>query len=212
MADQRRLAALIVIGGMLVAAGLLVAVDPFGEPIPEGYASEGDHDPDGRVDEALNRTAIEVAYHRQINDYRVERGLEPLELDPTLTAIARQKSEDRIVNDYFHDFSRSTYNTTAALSERAPECLPDPDDPPRARTVYGYTFALQAVNTSYGPDDYGADEVAIGRGKARAIYHDPVTRRDVLQSRLDAHGVGVVVEADHTGGTRVMFTQVFCFR
>lgn len=187
-------------------------VQAFGEQKPAGYAEEDNPSPDGKVINALNRTQIENSYHNFINDKRKSEGYTSLSIHSTVRLIAREKSEDMVVNGYFENEYQAEFNSTEALIKRAKSCTQDLDGSriyPGA--VFGYTYADSDVDASYkqGIVDYNNNETRIGRGLGKSIWNSSDTREIVLNEH-SKHGVGVVIQGSDQNGTRVMLTDQYC--
>ncbi|MDI6823933.1 MAG: CAP domain-containing protein [Bacillota bacterium] len=85
---------------------------PAPEPAPQPPAGE-----------PVALTAEEAIALQLVNQARAEAGLPPLTVDPVLTELARKKSQDMVVNNYFSHVSPTygtAYQMEVAAGIRAP--------------------------------------------------------------------------------------------
>jgi uncharacterized protein YkwD len=125
---------------------------------------------------------VEAAIIRYTNLERVNAGLQPLTVNPHLSAIARAHSLDMKVRNFF-----SHYN-------------PDGRDPFERMIAGGYTYWCAAENiacTSYFTESSVPDEV--GRYFVQDMWMEsPGHRENILDTCVTEIGVGVVYEPDRS--------------
>lgn len=101
----------------------------------------------------------------QINAIRLEEGLQPLQADDRLAAVARRKAQDMIENDYFaHD-------------------SPDHGTPFDMLQEEGIGYALAGENLA------AADSINSALDK---LMESPEHRDNILEERFDKIGLGIV--------------------
>jgi len=191
----------------LQAAGVGVDLgSPGGVDLPPalgGGAESAPGDPDvstyQREGVAVNSTAVERLVHQEVNERRAERGLEPLEWNPTVASVSRAHSKDMADREYFAHTN------------------PDGEGPfDRYQAVdsgcraYGeniaMTWAGRRVETeSGGVDRYESDE-ELAEGLVNQWMNSTGHRENMLRENWDSGGVGVYVTEDG----QVFATHNFC--
>lgn len=147
----------------------------------------------------INR--VFVLIDEGINNVRFEQNLSPLELDPTLTAIAQTRSNDMITRDYF---SHTDPGTGKVLFQ---ELL--------AKHKYTFMFAGENIaeirnQGAFVPSGftvysrYTADELA--DQFVTGWINSPDHYANIINPHFRRTGIALGVSVD---GTRVVATQVF---
>jgi uncharacterized YkwD family protein len=118
------------------------------------------------VSVSAQMSGAEIAACELVNAQRTARGLEPLDISPELSRMARVKSRDMQNNGYF--------------SHTSP--------------VYGSPFAMmQSMGISYRS---AAENIAMGYRTAEAVVRawmaSPSHRANILSTRYDTFGIGHV--------------------
>ena len=166
--SARRIALLFVLTVAVASAGAAAA------PAPVAAWDPGDPD-----------VASEVLLTRLTNDSRADDGLAALHVDGDLVSLARWRSEDMAVRDYFsHDIPGGT-KVFDELSER------------------GYCFVVAGENIGWlsGPDD-GAEQ------RIHEMFLDsPRHRALILGKAWDAIGIGSYKRADGRHYWTVLFAD-----
>jgi len=109
-------------------------------------------------------TEDERTMFRLVNEERVQRGLEPLELDPDLVRVARLKSRDIVDNGYF-DHTSPTYGSPFEMMER-----------------FGIAFRAAGENLAGNPSVEDAH---------RRLMESPGHRANILNENYTRVGIGV---------------------
>ncbi|HSK52923.1 MAG TPA: CAP domain-containing protein [Clostridia bacterium] len=137
-------------------------------------------------DAGAESSTSEAALTALTNESRVSAGLPPLRVDPELVALARWRSEDMVVRDYF--------------SHRIP---------PHGSRVFdrlqaqGYCFEVAGENIGWLSGDDGDAAAAI-----QGMFLDSETHRDVIMgSAWDVVGVGSYRRADGRRYWTVLFAD-----
>ena len=164
----RRIALLFVLTVAVASAGAAAA------PAPVAAWDPGDPD-----------VASEVLLTRLTNDSRADDGLTALHVDGDLVWLARWRSEDMAVRDYFsHDIPGGT-KVFDELSERG----------------YCYVVAGENIGWLSGPDD-GAEQ------RIHEMFLDsPRHRALILGKAWDAIGIGSYKRADGRHYWTVLFAD-----
>ena len=125
------------------------------------------------------RTADEQWMATRVNEERARRGLEPLQVDPALTDLARKKSQDLVDHDYFAHQS-PTYGSPADMAKNA-----------------GITYWLCGENLARSGTVQDAHDLLMDSSAHRA---------NILNSNYTHVGIGIVPQKSGRG---VMVTQLF---
>lgn len=145
----------------------------------------------------VNETAIERQVFNFTNQYRIERGLAPVEYAPRLSAPAREHAQDMAR----HDFVGHRGSNGTTMTERyAGECSVPGEN--AGGTWYKRTFRTRKTDELV----YLSNETEVARnlvgGWIRSIGH----RLNMLNERWTELGVGIAVRDDG----KVFAVQVFC--
>lgn len=125
---------------------------------------------------ATTMTADEAKFMELTNKERVERGLNALTYDPTLTEIARTHSREMSEKNYF-----SHHSPTPGIETPMDRYLSYIKQRP--------TWALVGENLFY------CSIVDVDRGHT-AFMNSPTHRENVLESRYERMGVGIYVNPE----------------
>jgi uncharacterized protein YkwD len=152
LADPRRFATLTAIAFVLTSVGLFV--------VPRQASA---------WDESTFSSASEAKLVSLTNQARAAAGLKALKVDAKLTAIARTRSKDMIVRDYFsHTILGTNYQVFHILDTK------------------GYCYKLAGENIGWNnyPDDVATSTVQ------RQFMDSPGHRANILGKSWDAIGIG----------------------
>lgn len=174
-----------------------LAEEPAGTPTEAAATPQHPRTPSSSLyDVDVDR--IEDLIHQKMNDRRRENGLEPLERNESLDAIARYKSWDMAQRDYFahsgpngttHEMLRDPYklrcdNTGQNLAKHR-------FDPEK-----GYPYPQSELSK---PKEISSEIVG-------GLLNSPGHRANALSPHYDSQGIGVFVDENGT----VFVTQEFC--
>ncbi|MFC6728281.1 CAP domain-containing protein [Natronoarchaeum mannanilyticum] len=199
-------AALFVAAAAFVLQAAGVGVDPgaVGLPSPLDDGAElapGDPNEsaytDGSVE--IDSETVERLVHEEVNERRTERGLEPLEWNPTVASVSRAHSKDMADREYFSHTNPDGQGPFDRYREVASGCR-----------AYGENIALswvgRPVETDSGAvETYESDEelaVALVGQWMNSTGH----RENMLRERWESGGVGVYI----TEEGKVLATHNFC--
>lgn len=118
----------------------------------------------------------------RVNQERTSRGLKLLQVDPTLTELARKKSQDIVINNYFAHES-PTYGSPSLMVRNA-----------------GVTYWLCGENLAKAGSTEGAHQL---------LMESSAHRANILNQNYTHIGIGVVRQASGQG---VVVTQLFIAR
>ena len=170
LADPRRFAVMTAIVFLLTSLGLLATPRTT-------FAWDADNFSSSSESQLVSMT----------NQARAAAGLRPLKVDSKLTAIARSRSKDMIVRDYFsHTVLGTSYNVFHILD------------------TSGYCYRIAGENIGYNnyPDDVATTTVE------RMFINSPGHRANILGKAWDAIGIGA-----YKGPTgKKMWTVLFADR
>jgi uncharacterized protein YkwD len=150
--DLRRFALGLAVAFAITAIGLLAHAGPTFAWDPSNFSSSSERELVGLTNQA-----------------RASAGLRALKIDSTLTSIARWRSKDMIVNDYFsHNIPPSGKMVFSVLDSK------------------GYCYSLAGENIGWNnyPDDAATATIQ------RQFMASPDHRANILGKRWDAIGVG----------------------
>lgn len=161
--------------------------------------------------EELNRTKIEQKVHREINERRQEKGLQPLEYDERLQTVARSHSKDMGQRQYFSHSSPEGETVEDRYQEHGYSCRV-----PTSRNRYttgaeniAYTYAHERIEQNSGDTAYYTNEEEIAKGLVNQWMNSTGHRENILRPYWENEGIGIyITEID--GETRVYATQNFC--
>jgi uncharacterized protein YkwD len=170
VADPRRLTALTVIAFVLTSVGLLAAPRA-------AFAWDANTFSSGSESTLVSLT----------NQARAAAGLKALKVDSKLTAIARSRSKDMIVRDYFsHTILGTNYNVFHILDTKG----------------YCYRIAGENIGWNNYPDDVATNTIQ------RQFMNSAGHRANILGKAWDAVGIGA-----YKGPTgKKMWTVIFADR
>jgi uncharacterized protein YkwD len=139
---------------------------------------------------------IEDLIHEKMNERRIQNGVEPLERNKTLDAVARYKSWDMAQQDYFAH-SGPNGSTHAKL---------------RGKYKLKCEYTGQNLVKDLGPINnsnkqlFLLDIERVSNRAIRALFDSPSHRQNALSSNYDSQGIGVFVDENGT----VFVTQELC--
>jgi len=158
----------------------------------------------GVTTESVNTTKVEQEVHRLVNAERTQRGLDALDYNHNLQAVARYHSEDMATNGYFGHTSPTAEGVEDRYTRFNIECSSD----------YGggeniaYTYASTPVERTGGPVDYNSNETRIAKGVVGQWMQSDGHRENILR---DFASQAIGVETTQTDdGTKIYVTQNFC--
>lgn len=138
---------------------------------------------------------IEDLIHEKINERRVENGVEPLERNETLDAVARYKSWDMAQRNYFaHTGPNGT--TQAELRSRYGLVCEN-----SGQNIYKKQHLDNAPSQSKL-----SDSNQIASDAVDSLFESTGHRQNALSPNYDAQGIGVFVDENGT----VFVTQELC--
>jgi len=189
---------LIRVGWELLVPGNSGAPAPLPSPTPTNTPVPI---PTAKTTEFFKPLEAETHIVQLINEARTQAGLSPLLVDAALVEMARQRSKDMIVRNYFSHYDPATGE-------------------PLAKKLFeqrGYTRYTAAENIGLLQNDstfippaftvaarYSAYEVA--QKFVKGWLESPKHRENIFRPEFTKTGVGVVISPD---GTRVVATQLF---
>ncbi len=156
-----------------------------------------------RTDESgpFDRSALEREIHRQVNEERRRRGLDPLAFDPELREVARYHSADMAENGYVAHTSPDGETVADRYDRFGYDCRVSLDEG-------GYsTGGENLYRTAYAGQTLSRDELA-----DRAVdgwLSSPGHRENLLRDDWKREGIGVVVDVEGDV-VQVYVTQNFC--
>jgi len=199
-------AALFVVASAFVLQAVGVGVDPGAVGLPDpldGGAEMAPGDPnesgytDGSVE--IDSGTVERLVHEKVNERRTERGLDPLEWNPTAASVSRAHSEDMADRDYFSHTNPDGQGPFDRYREVASGCR-----------AYGENIALswagRPVETDSGAvETYESDE-ELATALVGQWMNSTGHRENMLRERWESGGVGVYITDDG----KVLATHNFC--
>jgi uncharacterized protein YkwD len=167
------------------------AQDEGGEPPEvESDAPPPEGDPGTTSESDVTSDEVEAEIHEQVNEIRVEHGLDELEHSDDIAGVSRTHSQDMNERDYFSHTNPEGESPADRFGDRYPsEC----------RAV-GENLAY--IQTGFGSNG-SAEEIAeqIVEGWMNSEGH----RENILRDGWDSQGIGVYIDDG-----RVDATQKFC--
>ncbi|GAB7013248.1 CAP domain-containing protein [Halolamina salina] len=139
---------------------------------------------------------IEELIHKKMNERRVQNGVEPLERNETLDAVARYKSWDMAQQDYFAHTGPNGTTHAEVRSQYKLKCNHS------GQNIYKHT-TRQIVDDTY---DFLNNERKVSTGAVDFLLDSPSHRQNALSSNYDTQGIGVFVDENGT----VFVTQELC--
>ncbi|WP_435116148.1 CAP domain-containing protein [Halolamina sp. C58] len=139
---------------------------------------------------------IEDLIHEKMNERRIQNGVEPLERNKTLDAVARYKSWDMAQQDYFahnspnrstHAKLRGKYNVNCQYSGQ------------------NLVKDLGPINSS-NKQLFLLDVERVSKRAIELLFNSTAHRQNALSSNYDSQGIGVFVDENGT----VFVTQELC--
>ncbi|HYF93299.1 MAG TPA: CAP domain-containing protein [Symbiobacteriaceae bacterium] len=124
--------------------------------------------------------SVEQTLLRLTNQERIKHGLSPLQVNSSLTSLARMKSKDMVAKNYFSHTS-PTYGSPAQMLTR-----------------YGVTYSYYAENIAQGADAAGIH----ARWMSSAAH-----RANILSSRVTYIGVGVAPDGSGYTATQLFIAR-----
>lgn len=177
-----------ILTGVGVASGCLEQVDGPGPGDATG-GGQTDLAPDGddHVDEQVK--AYERAIHQRVNLVRKDHGLDPLEYNEAIAAVAREHSQDMAERDYFAHVSPEGDGPDDRLDDFFP----------------GHCQGIGENIASVGRFP-GDDTDAVAERVVSGWMESPPHRENLLREAFDEEGIGVAISEDD----QVLATQNFC--
>ena len=189
---------LVLIAGCAVGAGTLPVVDEPTEtptetvPTPQHPTTPSSSLYDVDVDK------IEDLIHQKMNERRRENGVEPLERNETLDAIARYKSWDMAQRDYFAHTGPNGTRHNLLRDRYGAKC------DHIGQNIARHSFDLK--NPYPYPQSELSDSIRIASGIVRGFLNSPGHRQNALSTYYESQGIGVFVDENGT----VFVTQELC--
>lgn len=158
------------------------------------------NDQQGAADrEPLNTTAVERAVLAAVNRERTARGLETVEYDPRLAAVARTHSADMVSEGYYAHTGPGGDTAFDRVQSSSVSC-----------SSVGENIAATWWQTSFetpgGERDSHTSVEQLADGLVEQWLSSPDHRRNMLSPYWEWTGVGVAVTAEG----EVLVTQEFC--
>lgn len=174
-------AVLVIVLASLVLAGVT----------PPGEDSNSPADP-------LNETAVESLVVEEVNQQRIEEGLDPVERESSLAVVARNHSADMMMREYYAHESPGGLGPGDRLRRRGIECESVGEN--IAATWYRTRFESEdGIDRHTSPEELAEGLVEQWRN---SLSH----RNNMLDPRWETTGVGIVVTPER----EVIATQNFC--
>ena len=130
---------------------------------------------------------IEDLIHERMNERRVENGVDPLERNETLDAVARYKSWDMAQRDYFAHTGPNGSTHSELRKRYELECSET------GQNIYKKEY----LNEPY-PQSELSDSEQIASDAVDSLFESPGHRQNALSSNYDAQGIGVFVDENGT--------------
>lgn len=158
----------------------------------------------------LPRKRLRRLIHEFVNRERVQRGLDPLALNETLSNISRYHSSDMVENDYFAHVSPDNETLADRYDRFGFDCRVALDGNRYATGAenIAYTYYEERVDVGNRTVVYSTPK-QLARGIVTQWMNSPPHRKNVLRPYWQREGIGIAVEETPTG-TRVYVTQNFC--
>jgi uncharacterized protein YkwD len=158
---------------------------------------------------SLDTERVERLVHQEINDRRKAHGLEPLQYDSELAAIAQRHSTDMALQGYYsHDAPNGSDFTDRY--ERAGYACRQP--------ISGQRYAIGAENILYTfyntrlakeGDSYYDTPEELAEGMVESWMNSQGHRENILQPYWENEGIGIATRQTDNG-LKVYATQNFC--
>jgi uncharacterized protein YkwD len=158
----------------------------------------------------ISTTGLEQKVHELINEQRTIHGLEPLSLDPALSDIARDHSEDMAERNYFAHVNPDGENPTDRGADAGYTCRKD------YPSYYTYGIAENLFqNNLYSSVTYYSNRQTeydwsspeeIARTTVGGWMNSTGHRENILTPSFDREGIGVAIAPD----SKVYITEDFC--
>ena len=188
----------IVLGLIFVPVGILVLERSEDSPPLEQFNNFMDDFIKSITPKPLNIEEVEQKVHELINEERTKNGLNSLTLNPVLSNIARQHSQDMATRDYFeHDspegkdfedrYKENNFNCEIKISE----------------STTSTTYATGAENISFLEGYSG--EIRIANAMVDGWMNSPGHRKNILTPYFEKEGIGIA-----KSGNKIYGTQNFC--
>lgn len=192
MGSRRRFlrdaAILTVVGALPACLGQRGEPDS-GDGAPDNSTTDNDStDVDGAAADEQVR-AYERAIHERVNEIRQEHGLDPLQYNEDIAAVAREHSVDMARQDYFAHESPEGEGPADRLEAFFPE--------------HCQKIGENIANVGLRPND---EPEAVAERVVSGWMNSPPHRKNILREGFDEEGIGVAITDDG----RVLVTQNFC--
>jgi uncharacterized protein YkwD len=179
------------LGGALYVGGANPQAPPAGDQPAANTSDE--------AAPALNTTRAERAITETINRERASRGLEPVEQDDAIAAVARNHSRDMIERGYYAHESPDGKTPYDRIEAGQPSCHAVGEN-------IAATWWQRPFETDDGERGRHTTVTELANGLAEQWLNSQSHRRNMLDSRWERTGVGVAVADDG----EVLVTQNFC--
>jgi len=161
-----------------------------------GSASEFTGQPVEQNATVVDEPTVEQEIHEEINDERVDEGLDPLQRDADLRRVARNHSADMVRQEYVGHESPDGVTPADRLS--AAGCSAGGEN-------VAQSWVDEPVNVD-GKTIVAENETELAAHLVERWMDSPGHRENILRESFAESGVGVVVTDDN----RVYATQKFC--
>ncbi len=139
---------------------------------------------------------IEDLIHEKMNERRVQNGVEPLERNETLDAVARYKSWDMAKRDYFAHTGPNGTTHPELRAQYELECGRS------GQNIYKHKTQQIVENTH----KFLTNSEKASKSAVDFLLNSPSHRQNALSSNYDSQGIGVFVDENGT----VFVTQELC--
>lgn len=160
----------------------------------------------------VNETEVAQEIHDRVNEFRQQRGLEPLSWERAPHQIATKHSEDMANQSYYAHESPEGNDFEDRYVQASYNCRVEsrPGQDYGGAENIAYTHATTDVEGPSGEtvNDNG-NETKLPHGIVNQWMNSPRHREILLQPFWNAEGIGVAVTED-SNGTKVLATQNFC--
>jgi len=165
------------------------------EPVSVATGTPGpEADEDGLIDwDGVDKAYLEQKIHERINEVRVERGLNPLNMEPKLREAARLHSGDMAQNGYFAHESPDGEDFEDRYAEVGYSC--------RVPAGNGYLSGGENIASLDVPE---TNETELAAEFVEMWMNSPGHRENILDPAWGNEGIGVAIRDE------IYVTQNFC--
>ena len=172
-----------VVGVIIIASLVFVTVSPKQEVLSEVI-----------VEPIFSERQISNLIHSEINQIRMDNGLQPLEYDFELEEIARQHSEDMALRNYFAHESPEGNTIEQRYADNEYVCHIV------TRDFIGMGGENLSQNWKQGDNNY------VALSTVQGWMESPGHRENILIDYFENQGIGVYLDSDD----EIYITQNFC--